>query len=279
MNDGVRYLVFDIETVADGELIARIRYANERLDGRAAVSRYRAELMERFGNDFIPQTFHLPVSVAVAKVAADFRLIDLVTLDVPRHRPHVITEHFWRGWELYRQPTWVSFNGRGFDLPVMEQCAFRFGISVPRWFNSEARSWDQSRNRYNIRSHVDLQDLLTNFGATKFTGGLHLAANWLGKPGKMDVQGFMVQDLFDDGRLDQINDYCKCDTLDTYFVFLRSRVLIGELTLEDEHTIVSEVKQFLEERAPQDAALAAYLERWGDWTNPWSSEPAESEPE
>ena len=54
------------------------------------------------------------------------------------------------------------------------------------------------------------------------TGGLNLVANLLGKPGKMDVQGDMVQDMYNAGRLADINDYCRCDVLDTYFVFLRT---------------------------------------------------------
>ena len=79
---------------------------------------------------------------------------------------------------------------------------------------------------------------------------MNLAANLIGKPGKMDVQGHMVQDLYDAGQLAEINDYCRCDVLDTYFVFLRTRVLIGQLTIEAEQAIVAEVKTWLEKRPP-----------------------------
>jgi predicted PolB exonuclease-like 3'-5' exonuclease len=210
--------------------------------------------------------------VAVGKVAPDFRLVDVVTLDEPQYRSHVITENFWRGWEMYKQPTLVSFNGRSFDLPLLELAAFRYGLSLPRWFEAKGKSYDQPRSRYNTQSHVDLHELLTNFGASRFTGGLNLAANLLGKPGKMDVQGDMVQDMCDAGRLDEINDYCRCDVLDTYFVFLRSRVLMGQLPLETEQMIVAETKKWLEDNAERVRAYAIYLERWGDWVNPW--EPA-----
>ena len=155
-----------------------------------------AELMEKYESDFIPYTFQVPVSIVVGKVSGDYRLIDLVVLDEPQFRPHVITEHFWRGWDKYRRPTLVSFNGRTFDLPLLELAAFRYGLSVPGWFNVAAKSFEQPRNRFNLDAHIDLQELLTNFGSTRFTGGLNLAANLLGKPGKMDVQGHMVQDLF-----------------------------------------------------------------------------------
>ena len=269
MATSIRYLVFDIESIADAPLVAKLHYAGQSLEPAEAVRRYRAELMEKYDNDFIPYTFQLPISVAVAKLTADFRLADLVVLDEPQFRPHVITENFWRGWEMYHRPTLVSFNGRGFDLPLLELAAFRYGLALPGWFSAAARSAEQPRNRYNVAAHVDLCELLTNFGSTRFNGGLSLAANLLGKPGKMDVHGDMVQDLYDAGRLADIHSYCRCDVLDTYFVFLRSRVLFGQLTLEAEQQIIAETKAWLEQKADQMPAYQMYLDHWGDWPNPW----------
>jgi predicted PolB exonuclease-like 3'-5' exonuclease len=100
------------------------------------------------------------------------------------------------------------------------------------------------------------------------TGGLNLLANLIGKPGKTAVDGSQVQDLYDAGRVDAINDYCRCDVLDTYFVFLRTRVLTGKLSLENERTLVSAAKAWLEEQAPSMPAYAEYLSHWGDWQPP-----------
>ena len=133
----------------------------------------------------------------------------------------------------------------------MELAAFRYGIALPGWFNLGAKAYEQARNRYNLEAHFDLQELLTNFGSTRFHGGLNLAANLLGKPGKMDVQGHMVQDLYDAGRHAEIDDYCRCDALD------------------QEQAIIEETKQWLESKAPQQRAYQLYLERWGPWHNPW----------
>lgn len=273
----VRYLVFDVESVADGSLVSRLRYPGQGLAPADAVRKYRDELMAKYESDFIPYTFHLPVAISAAKIAADFRLIDVVSLDEPQFRPHVITSHFWRGWEGYRRPTLVSFNGRSFDLPLLELSAFRYGIPLPGWFQLTAKSYEQPRNRYNLEAHFDLCDLFTNFGASRFSGGLNLAAQILGKPGKMDVQGFMVQDMWDAGQHQEISDYCRCDVLDTYFVFLRSRVLLGQLSLEREQEIVAGTHQWLQERAPATKAYRLYLDRWGDWQNPWPSDLASAD--
>ena len=268
----VRYLVFDVESVADATLVGKLRYPGESLSGDEAVQRYRGELMEKHDSDFIPYTFQSPIAVVVAKVAPDFRLVDLVSLDEPQFRPHVMTEKFWRGWEAYKQPTLVTFNGRTFDVPLLELSAFRYGIALQKWFNLTGKSFEQPRNRYNVEAHLDLNDVLTNFGAARFSGGLNLAANLLGKPGKIDVKGHMVQDLYREGKLSEISDYCRCDVLDTYFVFLRTAVMTGQITLEIEQQLVGETKQWLTDRVHQVAAYRVYLDHWGDWQNPWRNE-------
>ncbi len=264
----VSYLIFDVEAIADGDLISRVRYPNDGLSPAEAISRYRAELIEKKGNDVIPSTFMLPISVAIAKADAEYRLCDLTVLDAPDYRPAEITRRFWQGWSHYGQPAFVTFNGRGYDLPVLELAAFRHGLSVPGWFNVDARSFEQSRNRYNTSAHIDLMDLISNFGASWVTGGLNLLANLIGKPGKTGIDGSKIQDMYDAGQVEEINDYCRCDVLDTYFVFLRSRVLLGKLAIEREQEIVAETKGWLEKRSDTSPAYSHYLEHWGDWHSP-----------
>jgi predicted PolB exonuclease-like 3'-5' exonuclease len=264
------YFVFDIESVADGALISRIRYPGEKLAPAQAIAKYRAELLEENGKDFIPYTFQLPVSLVVARLGRDLALQDLVALDEKEARPHEIVRLFWDGWRKYQRPRLVTFNGRGFDLPLLELCAFRYGLAIPDWFAEDARSFDQPRNRYNTAAHLDLHEWLTNNGASRFTGGLSLAANLIGKPGKMDVAGHMVQDLWDAGKAAEIHDYCRGDVLDTYFVFLRSRVAAGDIDLKREHALIAQARTWIEARAEDSPGLARYLAAWGDWKSPWA---------
>jgi predicted PolB exonuclease-like 3'-5' exonuclease len=85
-----KYLVFDIESVADGALVSRLRYPGENLDPAAAIARYRAELLAENGKDFIPYTFQVPVSLVIAKLGRDYGLLDLVAIDEQESRPHEI---------------------------------------------------------------------------------------------------------------------------------------------------------------------------------------------
>ena len=103
-------------------------------------------------------------------------------------------------------------------------------------------------------------------------GGLNLLANMIGKPGKTGIDGSKVQDMYHEGKVKEINDYCRCDVLDTYFVFLRSRVLIGKLSLQEEQHRVKEAKQWLIENQEDNPAYQHYLEHWGDWESPTTSE-------
>lgn len=265
----VHYFLFDVESVADGELVSNSRYSGQGLAPQVAISKFRQQLVIDTGRDFIPYTYQIPVAVVIAKIREDLSLMEIVSLDQPDHRPHVITKHFWTGWEAYQRPTLVTFNGRGFDIPLMEQAAFRYGVSVPQWFNLLDRTYEQNRNRYNLNSHIDLHEILTNFGSTWFRGGLNLAANLLGKPGKMEVQGDMVQDMYESGRIAEINEYCRCDVLDTYFVFLRVSLMMGKITLDQEQKLVRQTKEYIESQADQHPAYRQYLSQWGDWKNPW----------
>ena len=263
-NEKPRYLVFDIETIADGRLIQRIRYPDQpELSPAEAVAQYRAQLIEEKGNDFIPHTFQLPVSIALVLVSSDYRLIRLTSLDAPEFRPQVITKLFWQGWQHYGCPCFVTFNGRGFDIPVMELAAYRYGLSISSWF--AGNKWDQARNRYNTGAHLDLLDLFSNFGGARMNGGLNLCATLLGKPGKLDTKGDMVQDLWDAGEHQRIDDYCQCDALDTYFVFLRSLVMRGQIGIDQEQEIVAEAETYLREAAQNNAALEQYLAQFDHW--------------
>ncbi|MEM9410946.1 MAG: 3'-5' exonuclease, partial [Planctomycetota bacterium] len=166
--------------------------------------------------------------------------------------------------------TLVSFNGRTFDIPLLELAAFRYGIDIGDWMNNRGPSYEQPRNRYNAQSHLDLQEVMTNFGATRLNGGLNMLANLINKPGKMSVAGYMVQDMYAEGKVNEINDYCRCDVIDSYFVFLRTKVLYGEIDLDREQALVEQTKTWLSDRADTDPTIKSYLEYYQDWQNPWA---------
>lgn len=256
------YLILDTESVPDGRLLAQTKYPGENFTPEQAIDRAQAEARERSrdGSDFLPVSFQYPVAVCVARVASDYHLQSITALDSPQFRPKEMVTQFWRGMTLYSRARLVTFNGRGFDLPLLELAAFRYGVSGRDYFQRSRR------DRYN--SHIDLMDWMSNYGACRLAGGLNLLSKLLGKPGKMGVAGDQVYAMSQIGKKQEINDYCMCDVLDTYFVFLRCRVLCGELTLEQEQDLVHRAKEWITNKSEELPAFQQYVASWGDW-QPW----------
>lgn len=255
------YLILDTESVPDGKLLSMVKYASEEITPEQAVKRAQDEARSRSrGNsDFLPCSYQVPVAVCIIRAGPDFAIQRITCLDAPEFRPAQIVRQFWEGLAQVRG-TLVTFNGRGFDLPLLEMAAFRFGVSPGKDYFAH--------KRLAPAGHFDILAWLNNDGGCFHAGGLNLLAKLLGKPGKMEYRGDHVYALWQEGKLQEINDYCTYDTLDTYFAFLRTRVLLGELTLEQEHAVVMQAKSFLTLKAPELPGLKKYLDNWGDW-QPW----------
>ncbi len=256
----IKYIVFDIESVPDAALIKSVKYHDIEIDEAGAVRRFQEEILANSGGStyFIPVTFQYPVALCAAKVREDFTLAELVSLDEGEFRTLEITRQYWDMVEKqYRDAVLVTFNGRGFDIPLMELMAFRYAIPVSRHFRDKF----SVRNRFSAR-HIDLHDWLSNYNAIRMVGGLNLLAKVIGKPGKMETTGDEVYDLYMAGRIGEINSYCFHDVLDTYFVFLRTRVMLGEISPNREKEIVEKARGMIESLKEKRPSLGEYLRNW-----------------
>ena len=264
--DEVKYLILDIESVPDSKLIKKVKYPSLDISEAEAVAKYQEEILTNTDGAtfFIPATFQYPITICIAKAREDFSLIDLVLLDEPAFRPREMVRLFWEGVEhQYQNASLVTFNGRGFDIPLLEFMAFRYGFTAKRHFRDKFGA----RYRFGVK-HIDVHDCLSNYNAVRMNGGLDLFAKTLGKPGKMDAKGEEVYDMFAKGKLKAINDYCIHDVLDTYFVFLRTRVMLGEMTLAREQDVVKQAHEFIKSGMEKNSAFKSYLDAWGAW-DPW----------
>jgi 3'-5' exonuclease len=126
-------------------------------------------------------------------------------------------------WLDRARPCVVTWNGRGFDMPVITSRALRHGVSMPWWFTDR-----NTRYRFSPEGHFDLMDFLADFGAAK-SGRLDVYAKLVGFPGKVGVDGSQVAPMVHAGRIDEVNAYCLCDVAQTAAVFLRTQLLRGVL--------------------------------------------------
>jgi len=218
-------LVFDIETRVDKTLLRQTQFADLEIGDDEAYERMRDQLRHESGgrSDFFPVTYHVPISIALVQAGDDCALQGVEVLGADRLGEDGLVREFWRRVEAF-EGTLVSFNGRGFDLPVLELAALRHGCSIPRYFQAGFRY------RYSDEAHYDLYDFLTNTGMYSVRGGFHLLANLIGLPGKGDVDGADVQGLWEAGRLAEIQAYCRRDVVQSYFLFLRMELIRGRIS-------------------------------------------------
>jgi predicted PolB exonuclease-like 3'-5' exonuclease len=204
------FLVLDIETVPDPELV-----------WDAAV------------DGFPPPPFHQVVALGVLWLGGDHALRKLGAFggeeDAPPHESKVLEE--FADFVGDRHPTLVTFNGRRFDLPVLANRMLKHGVPFPAYYAGRSGGPDY-RYRYSDDGHLDLADVMTDFGASRMPS-LDALAQLVGMPGKMGVDGSKVQSMHEHGRHKEIRDYCLHDVVQTTFVFLRAELLRGRLSRED----------------------------------------------
>ncbi|SRR5579875_636484 len=229
----MRFAILDIETRVDKRLLRDALYRGQQMDEEQAYLRLREEL----GGAFFPTSLHVPISIAVGSVNEDYVLEAVENLAAQNSELEMMRE-FWRRAEQFTGCL-VTFNGRAFDLPVLELQALRHGIAAPAHF---AR-----RQRWSVEHHLDLQDFLTNHGDFRIRGGLDLLLKSIGLPGKGDVDGARVQELYEAGRMDEIHAYCRSDVIQTYFLFLRVQLMRGKINRERYHEVVEAASGFLAE--------------------------------
>jgi predicted PolB exonuclease-like 3'-5' exonuclease len=238
----MRYAVFDIETRVNKELLKSVFFAGQGLDKEEAYIRFRADLIKRQGDDFPPLVLHVPISIALGDVSADHVLRKVESLAVDNYSEAELVREFWRRLESFNGCL-VSFNGRQFDLPVLELQALRYGLRCPVHFSESGR-----RRRYATSRHLDLFDFLSNYGVFRLRGGINALLQMIGLPGKEAMDGSRVQQAYEAGQMDKIHRYCRRDVVQTYFLFLRVQLLRGEIT-EDQYAAAKQASSVLLEGA------------------------------
>jgi 3'-5' exonuclease len=248
------FAIFDIETRVDKRLLNQALCTDEGLSDEDAFQRFREQLRARRGSDFFPLSLHIPISIAIGTVGADHALRSVESLAIDGYSEEALAREFWARAERFAGVL-VTFNGRRFDFPVLELAALRYGIAAPMHFADGAGS---ARARYSTERHLDLFDYLINFGAAGgLRGGMDLLLKMIGLPGKMEIDGSLVQELYEQGRLEEIHRYCRNDVVQTYFLFLRVELMRGRVDDERYRLAREASAHFLAEIGAPPATSAA----------------------
>ena len=219
-------LVFDIETVPDVDGL-RVLYelqAEIQADEVAEIAYQRRR--QTNGTDFLPLHVHKVVAISCALRDRDtFRVWSLG--DVEDNEAEII-RRFFEGIEKYT-PQLVSWNGGGFDLPVLHYRALINGVQAPRYWDMGDEDRDFRYNNYLSRyhtRHLDLMDLMALY-QPRANAPLDEIAQLLGLPGKCGMHGSKVWPAYQRGETLAIRNYCETDVVNTYLVFMRFQLLRG----------------------------------------------------
>ncbi len=222
-------LVFDIETVPDVAGLRRLHRLPLEL-AEADVLECASQLRRgATGGDFLP--LHLQRVVAIACALREGNSFRVWSLGEPFDPEPELIRRFYDGIDRYT-PQLVSWNGGGFDLPVLNHRALMHGVVAAKfwdWGDDDREfKFNSYIGRYHTR-HLDLMDVLSMF-QVRACAGLDSMARLSGFPGKLGMDGSKVYAAFLDGKIDDIRRYCETDVMNTYLLYLRFQLLRGTMS-------------------------------------------------
>lgn len=221
-------MVFDIETIPDFISARKLNNFSDSMSDRDVVSAMLAMRRQENGTEFLPLHLHKVVAISVVVRTQDW--LKVWSLGEESDSEEEIIKRFFCGIDRYK-PTLVSWNGAGFDLPVLHYRSLLHGVQAPTYWetgdNNQNFKWNNYINRYHNR-HTDVMDMLAGFNA-RANAPLDQIAQMLGFAGKMGLKGDQVTPKYLDGKIKEIRDYCETDVLNTYLVYLKYLLIQGKL--------------------------------------------------
>jgi len=260
-------LAFDIETVPDVAGLRRLYDVPEHLSDRDVAEMAFHRRRQATGSDFLPLHLHRVVAIACAlRERGGFTVWSLGASDDPEG---ALIQRFFEGVEKYT-PQLVSWNGGGFDLPVLHYRSLLHGIQARRYWDLGEDDRDFRFNNYISRyhtRHLDLMDLLSLY-QPRATAPLDEVAQLLGFPGKLGMGGSQVWEVYQRGDIGSIRSYCETDAANTYLVFLRFQLMRGALTAEAYDQEIELVRRTLARSSAQ---------HWKEFLAAWHASTSSSE--
>ena len=253
-------LVFDIETVPDVAGLRTIHDLDAGVSDEQVVAMAFQRRRQATGSEFLQ--LHLHRVVAIACALRDRDSFRVWSLGEPGDDEGKLIQRFFDGIEKYT-PQLVSWNGGGFDLPVLHYRGMVHGVRAARYWDQGEDDrdfkWNNYISRYHAR-HLDLMDLLALY-QPRGAAPLDDIARLLGFPGKLGLEGSQVWQAWQDGKLARIRSYCEADVANTYLVFLRFQLMRGVLTPDKYQQEIALVHSTLA-KSPGEH-WKEFLEIWG----------------
>ena len=251
-------LAFDIETIPDVEGIRRLHNLPADLPDREVTEVAFQIRRTKTGSDFLPPQQHRVVVIScVLRSDEGIKVFSLEGKEAE------IIQRFYEGVEKF-VPQLVSWNGGGFDLPVLNYRALIHGLSAPTFWETGDENRDFRYNNYISRyhsRHLDLMDVLAMY-QPRNNAPLDEVAQLAGLPGKIGIGGAKVWETYLAGETAKIRDYCEADTANTYLLYLRYQLLRGAITKDQYGKEIGILKSYLQSLGKSH--WREFLQLWND---------------
>lgn len=252
------WMVFDIETVPDAAVGRRwLGLGQEFEDGLVRRRLLEARREATGQSDFLKPPFHQVVAISAALIDTDGVIRRLGPLGSPADGEADILRDFFQV-IADLEPRLVGWNSSGFDIPTLLYRALHHQIAAESFYRI-GEPYHGYRKRFDEESHLDLMDLLSGYGASARVTLDEMAAV-VGVPGKLNVDGSQVLDLYESGQRERIRHYCTHDVLTTALVFMHYAYHRGWLDTAGRDRFLQSAREWI---AQGDEALwAPYREAW-----------------
>lgn len=220
-------LAFDIETVPDTAGLRRLHGMSASIPDAEVADMAFQRRRQAVGHDFLPLHQHRVVAIScVLRERDGLRIWSLGDIDEDEGG---LIQRFFDGIEKFT-PQLVSWNGGGFDLPVLHYRAMIHRVRAPRYWDLGEDDREFRYNNYISRYHTRHLDLMDLMGMYQSRVPLDEFAQLLGFPGKVGMHGSKVWEAFRAGEVEAIRNYCEADVANTYLVYLRFQLMRGCIT-------------------------------------------------
>jgi len=254
-------LAFDIETVPDCAGLRRLHELPESLADAEVAELAFQKRRAQTGNDFLAAPLHRVLVISC--VMREEGGVRVWSIGAPEEDERAAIQRFFEGIERYT-PQLVSWNGGGFDLPVLHTRGLMLGVRAARYWEQGDDDRDFRYNnyvsRYNAR-HTDLMDVLAMY-QPRNNAPLDEVARLAGFPGKLGMEGAAVWTQYQAGETQAIRDYCEADAANTYLLYLRFQHMRGAFDLKQYRQECALLRAYVEKQA--GAHWAEFLARWND---------------
>lgn len=252
-------LVFDIETIPDVDGIRTLLDLPQHLTDTDVANIALHQRRQQNGTEFLPLHLHKICAISCALRERDqFKVWTLGDKDATEAE---VIQRFFDGIEKYT-PQIVSWNGSGFDLPVLHYRGLIHGVNASRYWDlgedDKEFKWNNYISRYHMR-HLDLMDVMAMYNG-RANAPLDDLAKLCGFPGKLGMDGSKVWEAFQQGKIQEIRDYCETDVANTFLVFLRFQLMRGHLNQTQYQTEVALVRETIHQYSGEH--WQAFLAAW-----------------